>query len=136
MKTTRWLSASVLLLVILSLTLLSSCATVFSSAYDVSAMTVEKKDNGCLVELSIRKPIKDISALISRDNWLVITLVGATVDFDRLRSWEPDDLVSEVEVIGFRTSVQLTLKLRQSFRSCEVVHPTDSNKIDISLFAH
>ena len=136
MKITRWLSASVLLMVILSLTLLSSCATVFSSSYDVSSMTVEKKQNGCLVELSVRKPIKDVSTFISKDNWLVITLVGATVDFDRLRSWEPDDLVSEVQVVGFRTSVQLTLKLKQSFRSCEVVHPTDSDKIDISLFAH
>jgi hypothetical protein len=134
MKTTQWLSAPVLFTVILSLTLFSSCATLFSSAYDVSAMTVEKKENGCLVELSARKPIKDVSAFVSRDNWLVITLVGATVDFDRLRSWESDDLVSEVEVVGYRTSVQLTLKLKKIFRTCEVVHPKGTNNVEISLF--
>jgi hypothetical protein len=134
MATMRWLSASVPLTVLLSLTLFSSCATVFSSAYDVSAMTVENKENGCLVELSARKPIKDVTAFVSRDNWLVITLVGATVDFDRLRSWESDDLVSEVEVVGYRTSVQLTLKLKKIFRTCEVVRPKGTNNVEISLF--
>ncbi len=97
-------------------------------------MRIEKKENGYLVELIVGKPISDVSAFISKDNWLVVTLVDATVDFDRLRSWEPDDLTSSVEVFGYRTSVQLTLKLRINFRSCEVVHAKGSNNIEISLF--
>lgn len=97
-------------------------------------MRVEKKGNGYLIELSGRKPVKDVTAFISKDNWLIITLVDATVDFDRLRSWKPDDLISSVQIVGYSTSVQLTLKLKENFRSCEVVHPPGSSHIDISLF--
>lgn len=115
-------------------TFLDSCATFAPPSYDISDMKVEQKQNGCLIELSAHRPIKDVTAFISKDNWLVITLVGATVDFDRLRTWSPDDLISQVQVVGYSTSVQLTLKLKKSFRSSEVVRPPDSNNIDISLF--
>ena len=117
------------------LTLLSSCSVLSPAKFDVSDMSVEKEKNGYLVRISVNKPISDVAAFISKDNWLVVTLVGATVDFDRLRSWEPDDLISNVEVIGYKTSVQLTLKLKQSFHSCEVVHMKQGDNIDISLFA-
>ena len=117
------------------LTLLSSCSVLSPAKFDVSDMSVEKEKNGYLVRISVNKRISDVAAFISKDNWLVVTLVGATVDFDRLRSWEPDDLISNVEVIGYKTSVQLTLKLKQSFHSCEVVHMKQGDNIDISLFA-
>ncbi len=113
---------------------LSSCATFVSTSYDISDMVVEQKQNGYLIELSAHRPVKDVTAFISKDNWLVITLVGATVDFDRLRTWPPDDLISQVQVVGYSTSVQLTLKLKKDFHTCDVVHPPDSNDIDIALF--
>jgi hypothetical protein len=114
--------------------LVSSCATMFTPSYDISGMNVEQKENGYLFELSARRPIKDVTAFISQDNWLVITLVGATVDFDRLRTWPPNDLIARVQVVGYSTSVQLTLKLKKHFHSCDVVRPPDSNNIDIALF--
>ena len=114
--------------------LLGSCATFSSSSYDISDIRVELKQNGSLIELPASRPIKDVTAFISKDDWLIVTLVGASVDFDRLRKREPDDLLSRVQVVGYSTSVQLTLKLKKHFRSCEVVRPPGINTIDISLF--
>ncbi len=102
--------------------------------YDISDLSVQQKQNGYLIELSAHRPIEDVTAFISKDNWLVITLVGATVDFDRLRMRKPDELISEVQVVGYSTSVQLTLKLKRDFRSCDVIHAPGNSTIDISLF--
>ncbi len=113
---------------------LGSCATLVSTSYDISDMAVKQKQNGFLIELSAHRPIKEVTAFISKDNWLIITLVGATVDFDRLRTWPPDNLISQVQVVGYSTSVQLTLKLKKDFHTCDVVHPPGSNNIDIALF--
>ncbi len=113
---------------------LNSCASFSTSAYDVSGISVQQKENGYLIELAARRPVKEVTAFISKDNWLIITLVGATVDFDRLRTWSPDELISQVQVVGYSTSVQLTLKLRKDFHTCDVVHPPGSNNIDIALF--
>ncbi len=113
---------------------LCSCGSFIPPSYDISNLNVEQKQNGYLVELTAHRPIKDVSAFISKDNWLIITLVGATVDFDRLRTRSPDDLISQVQVVGYSTSVQLTLKLKKDFRSCDVMHPPGSDNIDISLF--
>lgn len=117
-----------------SVSFLSSCASLSPSVYDISDVIVQQKQNGSLIELPAHHPIEDVTAFISKDNWLVITLVGATVDFDRLRTWAPNDLISQVQVVGYSTSVQLTLKLKKDFHSCDVVHPPGSNNIDIALF--
>jgi AMIN domain len=117
-----------------SATFLSSCASFSPSTYGISDVIVEQKQNGYLIELPAQRPVKDVTAFISKDNWLVITLVGATVDFDRLRTRQPDELIAEVQVVGYATSVQLTLKLKKDFRSCDVIHPPGSDDIGISLF--
>jgi hypothetical protein len=131
----NWSIGSLKFSLIALLALFNSCSVFSPQLFDVSDIAVQKEQNGYLVEISAHRPIGDVSAFISKDNWLVITLVGATVDFDRLRSRRQDDLISEVEVVGFRTSVQLTLKLKQNFRSCEVIHPKETDNIQISLFA-
>ena len=127
--------ADLVFIVATLLTFLSSCITLFAPNVSVTDMRVEKRGNGYLVELSCRKPIQDVTAFISKDNWLIITLVGATVDFDGLRFRKPDDLVSSVQVVGYSTSVQLTLKLKESFRSCDIVHARSGDNIEISLFS-
>ena len=135
MKRTGWLSLFLVVLAAPSLMFLSSCASLYTPMYDVPTMNVEKKINGYLLELSVRKPIEDVSAIVTRDNWLLITLVGATVDFERFRSWKPDDLIAEVQVVGTKTSVQLTVKLKEKFRTCEVTHDKASDNVEISLFS-
>ncbi len=113
----------------------SSCSSFLSPAYDITGIRVEQKKNGFLVDLLARHKLGDVGAIITRDNWLIVTIVGATVDFDNLRSMEPNDLFSMCQVVGSKTSVQLTLKLKQDFRSCEVVRgPTDSD-VSIALFS-
>jgi len=90
--------------------------------------------NGCLVKLQGNGCVQSVAAFISTDDWLIVTLVGATVDFDRLRSWKTDDPFGDIAVVGYRTSVQLTLKLTTKFRSCEVVPNTGSDDVEIDLF--
>ncbi len=112
-----------------------SCAALSPAEAVVSALRFDQKLNGCLVELVSNRRPGEVEAFITHDNWLIITIVGATVDFDRLRSTEPNDLISMCQVVGSRTSVQLSLKLKQEFRSCEVVRgPSDTN-VSIALFA-
>lgn len=120
-------------LTLLALTV-NSCASFFLPEYDVSDISVQKKDNGYLILLAVNRDIRDVSAFVTNENWLVVTIVGATVDFDHLRSMGPNDLFSSVEVIGFKTSVQVTLKLKPEVKSCEVVHDQSDRDIAISLF--
>ncbi len=113
----------------------TSCTTLFKPEYDVSDIRVRQKRNGYLIELEVNRRIDDIAAFVTPDNWLIITIVGATVDFEHLRSMEPNDLISSVEVIGYKTSVQVTLKLKREFRSCEVVHDNPERGVSIALFS-
>ncbi len=115
--------------------LLTSCATLSGISFDISDIRVEHKLNGYLVELVTGHPIGDVAAIISKDDWLMITIVGSTVDFDRLRAVPSNDLFSECEVVGTRTSVQLTIKLKQKFRSCDVVRDPDDKSVSIALYS-
>ncbi len=123
------------LLLLISVFLFASCSTFLAPTYDVSNIRVEQKKNGYLIDLVARRKLGDVAAIITRDNWLVVTIVGASVDFDRLRSMEPNDLISTCQVVGSKTSVQLTLKLKQEFRSCEVVRGPSDTDVSIALFA-
>ena len=113
----------------------ASCATFHSPTYDVSDLRVEQKKNGYLVDLVAHRQIGDVAAFVTRDNWLIITMVDATVDFDRLRAIEPNDLISTCQVVGSKTSVQLTLKLKKEFRSCEVVRGPSITDVSVALFS-
>lgn len=113
----------------------NSCAPMFKSESGISDIYLEHKKNGYLIELQGSRSVKNVAAFISTDNWLVITLVDSDVDFDRLRSWQPEGPISDVEVVGYRTSVQLTLKLKEKFRRCELVPEGESKNIQIALFS-
>ncbi len=113
----------------------NSCATFSSPSYDISGVRVEHKKNGYLVDLRVNHAVGDVAAFISKDNWLIVTVVGATVDFDRLRAMEPNGLITECQIVGSRTSVQVTLKLREEFRSCEVIRSPDGTDVSIALFS-
>lgn len=113
----------------------NSCMPLFRSQAVVTGIETHERDNGFVVQLTCGRTVGDVSAFISADNWLVITLVGTGVDFDRLRSTPPNDLFSSVQVVGYQSSVQVTLKLRQQFRSCDVVANPQNDDVLISLFA-
>jgi len=121
-------------ILLLAMELFGSCAPLFRPDTGISDIRVEHKKNGCLVTLQGNEPVKNVAAFISTNDWLIITLVGTTVDFDRLRSWRTDDPIGDVAVVGYKSSVQVTLKLTAKFRSCEVVPGNDSDNVEIALF--
>lgn len=123
-----------IVLSLIALVLIPSCTPLFRTKAGISDMRIQKKDNGYLVEFACNNKVGDITAFISSDDWLVITLVGISVDFDRLRSMPPNDLYSSVQVVGYRTSIQVTLKLRQKFRSCQIFRNPSNDDVGVALF--
>ena len=110
-----------------------SCCSFAKPEFDVADLWTESRANGCLVQLSTGRKVEAVEALLTRSDWLIITIPNATVDFDRIRSISPNELVSSVEIIGFRQSVQVSLKLNKKFASCEVVQNKGTRDIVISL---
>lgn len=111
----------------------SSCSMIFRQTFDITDLQVEKRSNGYFVQIAATRDLHDIEALLVRGSWLVVTIAGVKVDFERLRSIQPDDVLYSVEVTGFRTSVQLTIKLRRDFESCQVVQDQKSSDVLIVL---
>jgi hypothetical protein len=90
--------------------------------------------NGYLIEIHTRNPVGSVNAFISRERWLIVTIVDSTLTTDKLESYR-SPIVDSVEVAHFRTSLKLAFRLTLPVDAAEVIHENPSRNILISLFA-
>ena len=115
---------------------LQSCSLgLFSAApkFDVSDVQLEERFNGYLIRIVAHREIRHFEALVSRDNWLYITIAEASVDLENLASLEPTGLIELIEVTPFETSIQIVMRLSRKIRYCDVIRDEKSNDILVAL---
>jgi hypothetical protein len=111
----------------------NSCIPSSTSKYDVSALTVEKKANGYLVAFTANRRIDDVEAFVSQSNWLIVTIAGASVDTEEIKSAKLPDIVQEIQTENFGPSVQVSLKLSRRAGKVEIVRDPESHDFYIDL---
>ncbi|HEY4644185.1 MAG TPA: hypothetical protein VIH68_05670 [Bacteroidota bacterium] len=114
---------------------LSSCSSLFRtfSPYDVSAVSLEKRENGYLVHIAARRPLKNFEAWVNQDYWLYMTIAEASVDLEGLQQLKPGGLVEQVDLALFEDSVQIAIKLSKRIRFREIIHDAKSDDIFVAL---
>ena len=113
----------------------SSCSSLFRtiSPYDVSAVSLEKRENGYLVHIAARRPLKNFEAWVNQDYWLYMTIAEASVDLKGLQQLKPGGLVEQVDLALFEDSVQIAIKLSKRIRFRDIIHDAKSDDIFVAL---
>ncbi len=111
--------------------------TIVSSAYDITGMTFDAKDNGYLVRLQCSKKLEDYESWVKPegdDTWIYTTLANARVDESAFRKVQTNSLLKKVLVFQSPKSVQITLKVKGPVNSTELIPAEGSS--DILLAVH
>ncbi len=118
-------------------TTLVSCAALFTSTfsvYDITGITVEPKTNGYLFRIAATSEIKHVEAWIGANNWLYITIPDTNFNQNGLNELKRDSVVAGVKLFRYKESVQLTVKLNESFAHVTVLRYPGSNDIYVALY--
>lgn len=105
------------------------------SAFDVTGLSIEEKDNGMAVRLHSKKPLKNYESWLKPmedRTWLYITVDNARADTNALRTVKPSGPVDEIMVFPYPSSFQIIIKLRMAASGVEPMRVGGSNDI---LFA-
>ncbi len=111
--------------------------TIVSSAYDITGMSFEEKDNGYLVRLQCSKKLEDYESWVKpegNDTWIYTTLANARIDEAAFRRFSTNSLLKKVMVFQSPKSVQITLKVKGPVNSTELIPAEGSS--DILLAVH
>ena len=101
--------------------------------FDFSTLKMEKKSNGMLIRIPVKRPLSEFESWLRRDGWLYVTIADATADVDALDKTPSFGLVKKVVAIQSPTAVQLTFKLSGKIAASEIIKDESSNDILISL---
>ncbi len=104
------------------------------SPFDVYDVVVDKRSNGYLLRVMASKKIADYEVWLGRDNWLHITILNVTVDVSAIKKLRKLELFSNVEIIPYAQSVQISFKLNPKITHYEVIPDKESNDILIALY--
>lgn len=104
--------------------------------FDVYGVKVEKRSNGYLLRIMTAKKITDYEVWLGRNNWFNITIPNVKVDILAFKNLSIPDLLSDVEVIPYPQSVQVSFKLKPKIKHYEVIEDKESNDILISLYVN
>lgn len=102
--------------------------------FDVYRVEFDKRSNGYLLRILTARKITDYEVWLGRNNWLYITIVNASVDISELKKVSFSELFSDVEIIPYSQSVQLSFKLKPRIKHYEVVPNKDGTDILIALY--
>lgn len=105
---------------------------------DRSAITdiqFENRQNGLTLKISTSGIFKDadFSSFFRGDDWLYLTIMGATCDSAALSRLNPTPSVASLEAIPLGKSVQITLRLKQKYDKASIHYDERSGKILVSL---
>jgi len=107
---------------------------VVPSPFDVYDISVDRRSNGYLLRIKTSKKISDYEVWIARNNWLYITIANARVDVQAVKKLSSPDLFSDVEVIPYAQSVQISFKLIPKIEHYDVIVDKETNDILITLY--
>ncbi len=102
--------------------------------FDIYGAGVDQRNNGYLLRFFAWRKIKDYEVWLGQNNWLYITILGASVDISQIKKLAPSKVISKVEIVQYSQSVQISLKLVPKVKHYEVVSGNDSNDILIALY--
>lgn len=123
-------------LCVVVLVAISSCAiiapTARPAAVEVNAMTM---GNGHLLEISAGRSFGPVTALLTPDRWLIVTIVDTLLTPGDLRSFRAL-FVDSVDVVQFPTALQIAFRITVPVEAVEVVHEDPGPVAQISLFRH
>jgi N-acetylmuramoyl-L-alanine amidase len=103
------------------------------SGFDFTTLKMEKKSNGMLIRIPVRRPLNEFESWLKHDGWLYVTIADANADVDALNKIPAFGLVKKVVAIQSPTAVQLTFKLSGKIAASEIIKEESSNDILISL---
>jgi hypothetical protein len=101
----------------------------FSSA----ELRVEKLQNGYLVELITENPVGEVSTLVTRPQWLIITIADTLLDTTAVAAYR-SAMVDSTEVRRFETATQFAVRMTRPISSAEVISTAEKRKVVISVF--
>lgn len=127
-------SAKRLLAITAATAALSSCGT-FSPAvkFDSVELHVEKLQNGYLVEILTENPVGEVSTLVTRPYWLIVTIADTLLDTIAVAAYR-SAIVDSTEVRRFETATQFAVRMTKPISSAEVISTAERRKILISVF--
>ena len=113
---------------------LSSCGT-FSPAvkFNSAEIHVEKLQNGYLVEILTGNSAGEVSTLVTRPNWLIVTIADTLLDTVAVAAYR-SAMVDSTEVRRFETATQFAVRMTKPISSAEVIPTAERRKILISVF--
>lgn len=100
---------------------------------DITGMEVEERKNGYLIRLKSNRRVKDFSGFYREDGWFYLTLVGAHVDVDAIKNFQPTTPVRRVIPEQSPTSFQLAVQLNREVHSTDVFRDPQNDDIIIAL---
>jgi hypothetical protein len=104
------------------------------TVYSISNLNITEKNNGVLIQLAYtgNDPRNNITTFFSGDNFFNITFYKGKFKPSVKKYIYNKAIVRSVKFIEFKESVQITVWLKQEFKSSFVA--TDEKSINISLF--
>ena len=114
---------------------LYSCA-IFTPAMKLGVleMTTETLKNGYLIQIKADRPVGSVGAVVTRGNWLLVTIADSLLDADALEEIR-SEFIDSVEITNFSSALQLAFHLTVTVGSVEVIHVDPSREVLISLFS-
>jgi hypothetical protein len=104
------------------------------TVYSISDMNITGKANGVLIQLKYKgnDPKNNITTFFSGDNFFNITFYKGKFKPEVKKYIYNKAIVRTVKFIEFKESVQITVRLKEEYKSSFV--STDKNNITISLY--
>lgn len=116
------------------LIIMNTSSDVVKPRFDVYGLKVDKRSNGYLLRILTTRKISDYEVWLGRDNWFYITIANASVDVSGISNLSFPNFVSDVKVIPYSQSVQISLKLKEKIKDYEVIPSREVTDILISLY--
>ena len=100
--------------------------------YNITGIDVEAKANGHLIRLTTGKPFRkeDVEVALNRD-WLIVTVVGGTVDTLALASDRRKGIVRRISPFQFEKAAQISFQLSGKVQTPELF--VQGNEVQVGL---
>ena len=95
---------------------------VIPSIFNITDLTVERKQNGVLLQLKTTEKfsISNISSSISSSNWLNITILNAQIDSVSLNQFRLSNPIKKIRTVQSTESAQISLLLNQDVEDIDI----------------
>lgn len=119
---------------IAALLVFSACA-VFSpsAALSPTHLHIDHLENGYLLRIGLDREARDVSAIVAKPNWLIVTIPDTLIDTSVVARYRTRE-VDSTEVSRFETATQFSFRFLRHVSAVEVLYSTDRHAILLSVF--